>query len=40
MPFAGIIGDGSENTPNVRIGIVKRLRSEIGSNRDNAIFGS
>lgn len=40
MPFAGIVGDGSENTPNIRIRIVKRLRSETGSNRNNAIFST
>lgn len=36
VSFAGIVGDGGENAPNVRIGVVKRLRSDVGSNRDNA----
>jgi len=36
VPFAGIVGDGSENAPNARIRVVKRLRGNVGGNGDNA----
>lgn len=36
MPFAGIVGDSSENAPNLRIGVVKRLRGDVGGDGDNA----
>ena len=37
VPFAGIVGDSGEDAPNVRIGVVKRLRRDVGSDRNNAI---